>query len=79
MRVVIKPDLQRYLQRYALDLENFEVIEVLPQSRRFAAVILRDKRPEAYKPWCVQNRGGGHYFFSRKELDKYCAWRGWLR
>jgi hypothetical protein len=75
--MLIKPELKRYLWR-GLDLEIFDLIDILPQNRRFAAIILRNKRPDAYMPWCVEFRGGGHYFFTKAELYEYCRNRKWL-
>jgi hypothetical protein len=74
-RLKLKPELERcarYLDGYRLDYEHLEVIDIIPQDREFAAMIMRDQREDAYKPWCVQYRGGGHYFFTREELDDYC-------
>lgn len=77
--MVLKPELRqyaRYLQGCLLDYEHFEVIDIIPQDEEFAATIMLDRRPNAYKPWCVQYRGGGYYFFTREELDEYCHGRG---
>jgi hypothetical protein len=74
-RPKLKPELERYahyLDGYRLAYEHFEVIDIIPQDREFAATIMRDRRPNAYKPWCVQYRGGGHYFSTKEELDDYC-------
>ena len=61
-----------------LDYDNFEVMEILPQDEDFAATIMHDKRPDAYKPWCVQYRGSGRYFFSEVEMHDYMRGRGWI-
>ncbi|HHV11299.1 MAG TPA: hypothetical protein GXX75_13600 [Clostridiales bacterium] len=74
-RQKIKPELERYeryLDGYRLDYEHFEVIDIIPQDNELAAIIMHDIRADAGKPWCVQFRGGGHYFFTREELDDYC-------
>lgn len=73
------PDLRSYLKGYMLDYVNFEVIEIIPQSKRFAATIMRDKRADSVQPWCVQYGGGGHYFYTREDLDEYCRKRGWYK
>jgi len=69
----------RYLRGYMLDYDNFEVIEIIPQNKRFAATIMHDRREESIHPWCVQYAGNGHYFATRGELDTYCRRRGWYR
>ncbi|MDR1409254.1 MAG: hypothetical protein LBJ12_03070 [Oscillospiraceae bacterium] len=71
----LKTELQqyaRYLDGYRLDYEHFDVVDIIPQDKEFAATIMHDHRADAYKPWCVQYHGGGHYFFTREELDDYC-------
>jgi hypothetical protein len=79
----LKPELQqhrRYLEGYRLAYDHFEVIGIVSQDRDFAAIVMRDMRADAFKPWCVQYRGGGHYFFTREELDEYCRrrkFKGW--
>ena len=79
----LKPELRRhkrYLEGYQLAYEHFEVTDIIPQDSKFAVIIMHDKRTDAYKPWCVQYRGSGHYFFTRAELDIYCQGRkfkGW--
>ncbi len=75
----LKPELQkhrRYLVGYQLDYVNFEVMDIVPQDRRFAVTVMHDRRADAYKPWCVQYRGSGYYFFTREDLDDYCNDRG---
>ena len=69
-------DNEKYLWE-GLDLEHFEVIHILPQDRSNAAVIMRDTRPDSVMPWCVEYRGGGHYFKTVAELQAYCHSRGW--
>ena len=69
--------LTRYLHGYMLDYANFSVLEIYPQDKRFAAIIMQDRRANSPTPWCVQYGGGGHYFPTRGELDAYCQRRGW--
>jgi len=74
-RPKLKPELEQhahYLDGYRLAYEHFEVVDIFPQDSDFAAIIMHDKRPDSVKPWCVQYRGGGHYFGTREELDTYC-------
>jgi len=74
-RPELKPELERhahYLSGYRLAYDTFDVIDIIPQNSRAAAIIMRDKRPRSVKPWCVQYRGNGHYFDTRQELDNYC-------
>jgi hypothetical protein len=79
----LKPELQkhkRYLEGYRLDYKNFEVIDIVPQDKEFAVTVMHDRRTDAHKPWCIQYRGSGRYFFTREELDDYCRGRdfkGW--
>ena len=80
----LRPELRknkRYLYGYRLAYERFEVVGIVPQDSRFAVIVMRDRRSDAVKPWCVQYRGSGHYFLTRDELDDYCRkrkFKGWL-
>ena len=60
-----------------LDLENFEVIHVLPQSDDHAAIIMRSKSSDWGKLWCIQHRGTGRYFNTYAQMLDYCAARQW--
>ncbi len=76
MVIVTDPKLTRYL-REGLDLVNFDVLEIHPQDKRNAAIIMHDRRENRPTPWCVEYGGGGHYFDTREELDAYFKRRGW--
>lgn len=61
-----------------LDLDQFEVIDILPQSKKYAAIIMRDRSTEgegALYPWCVEFAGNGRYFQTFDDLIRYCAGR----
>lgn len=75
----LKPELrryERYLRGYHLAYEHFEVLDIIPQDKTFAVTVMLDRRSDAFKPWCVQYRGNGHYFSTLAELDNYCRERG---
>ena len=74
--MAVSPELMRYLWR-GLDLVNFEVIQILPLNKRFAVIVMRDKRPNAFKRWCTEYAGSGHYFDTFEELQAYCRSRRW--
>jgi hypothetical protein len=76
----IRNELWRYLDGYRLDYKHFDLLDIVPQDEDFAVTVMRDRREDAVKPWCVQYCGGGHYFKTRGEMDEYCRsrkWRGW--
>ena len=63
--------------RQGLDLMNFDLIRVLPQKPRVAAVILRSKRPDQEHLWCVQHLDTRWYFDTFTQTIDYCKKRGW--
>ena len=60
-----------------LDLDNFEVFQVLPQSSNEAAIIMRCKHPDWGKLWCIEHLGTGQYFDTYAQMLDYCAARQW--
>ena len=48
----ISQEQERYLW-IGLDLDNFEVIRVLPQNVKEPAIIMRCKHPDWGKLWCM--------------------------
>ena len=52
----ISQEQERYLW-IGLDLDNFEVVRVLPQNVKEAAIIMRCKHPDWGKLWCIEHRG----------------------
>lgn len=69
---------RKYLWR-GLDLVNFEVIEILPQTADYAVIIMLDKRENAVKPWCTEFRGSGRYFGTQTKLEAHVAERKWRK
>ncbi len=72
----VNQEQEKYLWN-GLDLENFEVIQVLPQSKNIAAIIMRCKHPDWGKLWCIEHRGTGRYFDTYGQMLNYCAARRW--
>lgn len=72
-----KRDLSRYLWN-GLDTDTYEVIEIRPQDRQNAAIIMRNRNASDKYLWCVQFRGGGHYFETHQQVLDYCTSRKWL-
>ena len=70
--------LKRYLHK-GLNLDDFDVIDILPQNTRHAVIIMRNKNSEVPTPWCLQYCGNGHYFNSKEELDNYFKKRKFKR
>ncbi|MBR3588978.1 MAG: hypothetical protein IKL16_05400 [Clostridia bacterium] len=65
---------KRYLARYlykGLNLDDFDVIDILPQDRHSAVIIMKNKHSYAPKKWCLQYRGNRHYFDTEEELNAY--------
>ena len=65
---------KRYLAHYlykGLNLDDFDVIDILPQDRHSAVIIMKNKHSYAPKKWCLQYRGNGHYFDTEEELNAY--------
>lgn len=62
--------LKRYLHK-GLNLDDFDVIDILPQDRHYAVIIMKNKHSYAPKKWCLQYRGNGHYFDTEEELRAY--------
>lgn len=60
-----------------LDLKNFEVIGIHPQTQDRAVIIMYDKRADSKKRWCLQFRGSGRYFETAEEALDYFRSRGW--
>ena len=60
-----------------LDLENFDVIHILPQSKNVAAIIMRCRHPDREKIWCVEYLGSGYYFSTYTQMASHCAARHW--
>lgn len=72
----MEQSVEKYLWK-GLDLERFEVVYILPQDSRNAAIIMRDTQSDSVLPWCVEFMGNGHYFKTVAELKAYCHSRGW--
>ncbi|QGG47403.1 hypothetical protein [Heliorestis convoluta] len=65
--------------RKSLDLENFEVIRIIPKDDLHPVVVMRDKRAESKGHWCIQHRGSGYYFQTLKEATDYLITRNWIK
>lgn len=74
----IDPKLRHYLDGYRLAYDVFEVVEIIPVDREFAAIVMHDKRPDSPAPYCVQYRGGGHYFKEYGDMHHYMCECGWI-
>lgn len=70
--------LSRFLHR-GLALDDFDVVEILPQNTHHAVIVMHNKNSEAPTPWCLQYCGNGHYFETRDELDSYFKKRRFKR
>lgn len=66
-------DLSRYLWD-GLNLNRYEVIRIIPQSRDHAVIVMRC-RDEGDHHWCLQYKGNGHYFDTAQQLMDYYASR----
>lgn len=53
-----------------LDLEKYEVINILPKSNKYAVIIMRCRDP-ADRHWCLEYQGNGHYSSTYEELANY--------
>ena len=73
---LISKEQERYLWK-GLDLENFDVVQVLPQKKNEAAIILRRKNLDRGSLWCVAYRGSGYYFQTYAQMRTFCAARKW--
>lgn len=79
---IVNDELEEMKERYlwkGLDLQRYDVVEILPQFGKHAVIIMKCKEREDIKPWCVQYMQSGHYFATREELDEYMATRKWIR
>lgn len=78
----LPPELQqhrRYLESPRFNFDRFTVVDIFPQCKKFAVILFYEEN--GYKPWSIQFRGSGRYFFTREELDEYCRGRkfkGWV-
>lgn len=57
-----------------LNLEAFKILEILPQSYKDAAIIMKHKK-EKHTPWCVEYKGSGKYFDNEADLEAYISSR----
>lgn len=58
----------KYLWK-GLDLENFEVIKIIPQTH--PVIFMKDTRPHSKLKWCIEHKGNGHYFETYEDLLSY--------
>lgn len=61
-----------------LDLENYDIIGIHPQTTGQAVIIMRDNREDSLRPWCLQYRGTGRYFETAEDAIQYFKSRGWV-
>lgn len=61
------------------DQENFLILDVCPQGKDEAALIMYDKRPHTKKPWRLAYRRSDYFFETREALERYFAFRGLSR
>jgi len=69
-------NLSHYIWK-GLDTDHFDVIDIKPQNSEHAVIVMRDNRQGAYKPWCAEYLGSGHYYFTKEEMYDYCHSRKW--
>lgn len=62
-------NLNRYLWT-GLDFNRYSVAEIIPQDR-YNAVIIMKSNDKTNPHWCLQYRGGGHYFDTVQQLLNY--------
>lgn len=70
-------NLLKYLWK-GLDFNRYSVVEIIPQDRCNTVIIMRSTDP-ADLHWCVEYKGGGHYFDTLEELADYCKKRFKIR
>ncbi|MCL2499282.1 MAG: hypothetical protein FWE90_02980 [Defluviitaleaceae bacterium] len=78
----LPPKLQQhrqYVEDSNFNYDRFTLIDIYPQCEDFAVILFYENN--GVKPWSIQFRGSGRYFYTREELDEYCKGRkfkGWV-
>lgn len=62
-------DKKQYLWE-GLDSKRYEIIDILPQKKQSAVIIMRCRDPSD-RHWCLEYLGNGHYFSSYTALAGY--------
>ena len=60
-----------------LDLEKYDIIGIHPQTGNRSVVIMRNKRGDTLRPWCLQYRGTIRDFKTADEAIEYFKSREW--
>lgn len=66
-------ELPKYIWK-GLDFKKYSIISIIPQDSRNVVIVMRSTDP-ADLHWCVEYKGGGHYFDTLEELADYCKKR----
>jgi hypothetical protein len=59
----------RYLWN-GLDLDRYEVVDIIPKDAKNAVIIMRHLDPDD-RHWCIEYLGSGHYFDTWDEMVAY--------
>lgn len=66
---MVTKSLLKYLWK-GLDFNRYSVVEIIPQDRCNAVIIMKSN-DKTNPHWCLQYRGGGHYFDTAQQLLNY--------
>ena len=66
---MVDEKLSRFLWK-GLNLKRYEVVEIVPQNRTHAVIIMRHRDPNN-PHWCLEYLGNGHYFDPVEQLVDY--------
>lgn len=69
-------DLESYLPE-GVDLDNYDIIGIHPQSSGSAVIIMRYNREDSLRPWCLHFRGTDRYYETAEEALHYFKSRKW--
>ena len=61
-----------------IDLENYDIIGIHPQTTNRSVIILRNKREDSVRPWCLHYRGTERQFKTAEEALQHFKSRGWV-
>lgn len=74
LETMSKEELTAHYVWNGLNQELFKVLEILPQSRNEAAIIMKCKKGK-HTPWCVEYKGSGRYFDNKDDMEAYISTR----
>ena len=69
-------DIESYLSD-GMDLDNYDIIGIHPQSSGGAVIIMRYIREDSLRPWRLHFRGTDRYYETFEEALQYFKSRGW--